>query len=329
MTSTNNSNFNIRSILEKEKLNGTNFLDWHRNLRIVLRLERKEFVLDTPIPIAPEQNSTAAQRTAEKNARDSSIDVTCLMLASMEPGLQKQFENMEAFDIIQQLKDMFQEQARIERFETSKAILDARLEKGKPVGPHVLKMMGLFETSERLGFAYKSELATDIILHSLHDGFDHFKLGFYMNGMEKSLTELHGMLKVAESSIKAEPKHESRREVLMVQKGKGFKKGLGKGKGKGISNVAKPKAGSNGLSKSQKTSLAESQCFYCNVKGHYRRDCPKFLEDVKNGTVANIPGIYGLKRSRQLGKGEVDLRVGNGSDYSRATGRGILHWVLN
>ncbi|KAL3652337.1 hypothetical protein CASFOL_002018 [Castilleja foliolosa] len=120
------------------------------------------------------------------------------------------------------------------------------------------------------------------------------------------------MLKVAESSMKAEPKRESRCEVLMVQKGKGLKKGLGKGKGKDISNVAKPKAGSKELSKSQKTSLAESQCLYCNVKGHYRRDCPKFLEDVKSGTVANIPGIYGLK-SRQLGKGEVDLRVGNGA----------------
>ena len=35
-TTTSAPTFNLRSILEKEKLNGTNFIDWFRNLRIVL-----------------------------------------------------------------------------------------------------------------------------------------------------------------------------------------------------------------------------------------------------------------------------------------------------
>ena len=42
--------FNLRSILEKEKLNGTNFIDWYRNLRIVLKQEKKEYVLEVPYP---------------------------------------------------------------------------------------------------------------------------------------------------------------------------------------------------------------------------------------------------------------------------------------
>ena len=37
---------NIQSILEKEKLNHSNFLDWHRNLRIVLKQKKKDFVLE-------------------------------------------------------------------------------------------------------------------------------------------------------------------------------------------------------------------------------------------------------------------------------------------
>ena len=52
-----NSSFNLWSILEKEKLNETNFVDWNRNLRIVLRQEKKEYVLDTPYPDEP-QNVT-------------------------------------------------------------------------------------------------------------------------------------------------------------------------------------------------------------------------------------------------------------------------------
>ena len=50
MTSNTTSNLSLRSILEKDKLNGTNFLNWYRNLRIILKQERKEYILDQPIP---------------------------------------------------------------------------------------------------------------------------------------------------------------------------------------------------------------------------------------------------------------------------------------
>ena len=46
--SSNTSNNILRSILEKEKLNGSNFLDWHRNLRIVLKHDNKLYALEEP-----------------------------------------------------------------------------------------------------------------------------------------------------------------------------------------------------------------------------------------------------------------------------------------
>ncbi|GJT33549.1 hypothetical protein Tco_0923968 [Tanacetum coccineum] len=49
-TTNNNS---IRSILDKEKLNSSNFLDWYRNLRIVLRNEHKLHHLEEALPKAP------------------------------------------------------------------------------------------------------------------------------------------------------------------------------------------------------------------------------------------------------------------------------------
>jgi hypothetical protein len=49
-----NSSFNLRSILEKEELNGTNFVDWNQNLRIVLRQEKKEYFLDMSYPDEPQ-----------------------------------------------------------------------------------------------------------------------------------------------------------------------------------------------------------------------------------------------------------------------------------
>ena len=54
------SNLSLRLILEKDKLNGTNFLDWYRNLRTVLKQERKEHILDQPVPDEPTANAPRA-----------------------------------------------------------------------------------------------------------------------------------------------------------------------------------------------------------------------------------------------------------------------------
>ena len=93
--------------LDKDKLNGTNYSDWVHNLRIVLRAEKKETILDTPILNKPADNATAALKNAYKKARDESLEISYLMLACMEPDLQKQFEDQEAYDMIVALKDMF------------------------------------------------------------------------------------------------------------------------------------------------------------------------------------------------------------------------------
>ena len=113
MASNNTSTFTLRSVLEKEKLNGTNFLDWSRNLRIVLKQERKMYVLDNEIPNeTPANNAPRAERDAYSKHLNDYVDVTCLMLTTMNSELHKQFEEMEAFDMMVNLKGMFQEQAR-------------------------------------------------------------------------------------------------------------------------------------------------------------------------------------------------------------------------
>ncbi len=88
------SGFALRTILEKDKLNDTNFTNWYRNLRIVLKQEKKDHVLDNPIPDEPNENATVAATNAYRRSKDESMDISCLMLAHMEPDLQKQFHVM-------------------------------------------------------------------------------------------------------------------------------------------------------------------------------------------------------------------------------------------
>src|SRR3954470_387604 len=82
------TNFALKSILEKDKLNGTNFTTWYRNQRIVLKHDKKENVLEEPLPKEPADNATAATKNAYQKIKDESNEISCLILASMEPELQ-------------------------------------------------------------------------------------------------------------------------------------------------------------------------------------------------------------------------------------------------
>jgi hypothetical protein len=67
MSTSNTSTFNLRSSLEKEKLNGATFMDWYRNLRIVLRQQKTDYVLSELYPDdLPAGSSAADYRAHEK-----------------------------------------------------------------------------------------------------------------------------------------------------------------------------------------------------------------------------------------------------------------------
>src|SRR5688572_12903580 len=134
--------FALRSVLEKDKLNGTNYSDWIRNLRIVLRTEKKEDVLDNPLPEEPADDAPAAVKNAYKKACDANLEVSCLILACMEPELQMQFEtNHEVHNMIMAIRDMFQSQAWTDRFKWLKAFVESNLPESAAVAPNVSRWL--------------------------------------------------------------------------------------------------------------------------------------------------------------------------------------------
>ena len=63
------------------------------------------YVLDNEIPNEPSTNNAPrAERDAYSKNLNDSMDVTCLMITTMNSELHKQFEEMEAFDMMVHLK---------------------------------------------------------------------------------------------------------------------------------------------------------------------------------------------------------------------------------
>jgi uncharacterized protein YeeX (DUF496 family) len=89
-------NFPIAAILEKEKLHesGTNFVDWFHNVRIVLKDAKKDYVLVETLGDPPVEEATLGAKELYQQHVDDYVIVQCALLASMEPELQKRFENL-------------------------------------------------------------------------------------------------------------------------------------------------------------------------------------------------------------------------------------------
>ncbi|GJS01992.1 hypothetical protein Tco_0318500 [Tanacetum coccineum] len=113
-TAQNTNNTTIRSILLAEKLIGSNFTIWY---------EKKMKFVEQPIGLAPDPE-TADPDASDKyyESVNTEQEVACLMLSSMSPDLQRTLEKYNAYDMMKELKTMFEEQAKQELFETVKAL---------------------------------------------------------------------------------------------------------------------------------------------------------------------------------------------------------------
>ena len=125
--------------------------------------------------------------------------------------------------MFQDLKLIFQENPRVERYEISNKFYSCKMEENSSVSEHILRMSGYHNDLTQLGVNLPNDSVIDIVLQSQPPSYKGFVMNYNMQGMEKTIPELFAMLKVAEVEIKKE------HQVLMVNKTTSFKK---KGKGK-------------------------------------------------------------------------------------------------
>ncbi|GJV75029.1 hypothetical protein Tco_1506613 [Tanacetum coccineum] len=169
MTTTIVNNSLFRSLFEKQKLTGNNFLEWYRNLRIILSTEDKLPFLEQPIPLLPvppqgqaNPPDVIAQHQAWVKAQK---EIVGLMLMTMDPEIQKTLEHLGAYDMLKELKTFY------------------------------------IDNLECLGHAMTQNLSVILILVLLRKEYEGFVQIYNMHSMGKTVNELHAMLKLHEQTL--------------------------------------------------------------------------------------------------------------------------------
>ncbi|GJW08670.1 retrotransposon protein, putative, ty1-copia subclass [Tanacetum coccineum] len=217
----------FKSFLKKEKLSYLNFLDWCRNLRIVLIAEDLLTCLEHPMAAALVLANNGQQVPAE---------------------LLKNLEHFGAYDMLQELKTMFAQQAEHELLEIVKAFHACKQEEGQSVSSYVLKMKSYIDNLERLGHHVSLGLA-------LHES----------GLLKKDVTPAVLVIKVGK-----------------IQKNKGKKPQAAKGKNHSIGKAKlayAPKANILPPPKKEHPTKDATSHHYHEV-GHWRMNYPVYLAEL-------------------------------------------------
>nr|GEW13277.1 hypothetical protein [Tanacetum cinerariifolium] len=171
MTTSSANNSVFMSFFEKQKLTRPKFIDWYRQLRIVLSIKDKLNYLEQPIlpaPVAPAGQHVAPEILAAHNA------------------------------LIKGSKEI---QAEQELLQTTRDFHSCKQEREKSVSSYGLKMKGYIDNLEHLGHPITLGLGVSLILIDLRKEYDSFVQNYNMHIMGKRVNKLHAMLKLHEQTL--------------------------------------------------------------------------------------------------------------------------------
>ncbi|GJW65586.1 zinc finger, CCHC-type containing protein [Tanacetum coccineum] len=305
MTTSSANNSVFRGFFEKQKLTGPNFIDWYRQLRIVLSIDDKLNYLEQPLPpapVAPAGQHVAPEILAAHTAWvKGSKEIAGLMLMTMEPEIQRNLENLHANDMLKELKALFAQQAEQELLQTTRDFHACKQEEGQSVSSYVLRMKGYIDNLERLGHPVTLGLAVSLILIGLRKEFDGFVQNYNMHSLGKTVNELHVMLKLHEQTLNLPKNNAPALHAIRagkVQKGKKHNKpqpskaGRGQNQGNGKNKHAyapKPKIPPP---PKREDPAKDSICHECGETGHWKRNCPQYLAELLKKKKNTASGAY-------------------------------------
>ncbi|GJX62743.1 retrotransposon protein, putative, ty1-copia subclass [Tanacetum coccineum] len=248
----------FKSMIKREKLSGNNFNHWFRQLKLVLRVEKKMYVIEQPLLAAPTADS------------------------------ETQFKNSSPYDMIKELKAMFEKQAEVERFDLIQTFHAYKQEEGKPVAAYIIRMKGYVDQLERLGYMLPQDLIVGLILNGITKDFVGFMRNYSMHNMGKTIGELYAMLIEYEKGL---PKKAETSQVMIIKGGK-----------------------------IQKHPAKDDTCHHYKEVGYWKRNCPVYLAELlkKKKQVGSASSSDNVIDAPSITRGVVSVHhlVENGFVYN-------------
>jgi gag-polypeptide of LTR copia-type len=125
-----------------------------RTFTIVLRREKLEYVLNTPVPVQSATCCSAKEVIRYNKHKEDELDVLSFL---------------------------------VKKFKVTKSLLSHKMTEGSSLDTHMLRMTSDVEKLEKLNSPLSKEFATDVILNSLPPSYYNFIRNYHMLGIDKSL----------------------------------------------------------------------------------------------------------------------------------------------
>ena len=113
------SNLSLWSLLDSEKLTGSNFDNWYRKLKIILKYKRILYVITDPTPEEPAPNARGVVWDTYLKWLNDHTMVRCIMWTSMNDEFNQKFEEAQLEQMLQVLWESFDTPDDVERHKTS------------------------------------------------------------------------------------------------------------------------------------------------------------------------------------------------------------------
>ncbi|GJU40215.1 putative RNA-directed DNA polymerase [Tanacetum coccineum] len=189
--------------------------------------------------------------------------------------------------MLDELRRMFEKPKAVEIYDLVDTLHSCKQAPGKSNKcTKCCEMKGYIETTTSSWKPYDNDMAINLINRSLNKDFGDFVRNFNMHCVGKTVSDLHALLIDYEKGLKDKAPTP---QVLAIQKGRvnkpkpqANKKGKSKGKADKNKQVVayQPKPKQNPPQKKENPKKDQA-CHYCNVVGHWKRNCPLYLEELR------------------------------------------------